>query len=357
MQAPSPGNYQLQKIVEGLNAPLYLTHTADGTDRLFVLEQRGVIRIIDKEGNLLKTPFLDISEQVRSGGERGLLGLAFHPAYKENGYFYVHYSDNNGDTVISRFKVSNDPDVADPGSKKIVLTQDQPFGNHNGGQIEFGPDGYLYIGLGDGGAAGDPLVNGQNPATLLGAILRINVNDEEAYNNPLSNPFIGSFKERAEVWAYGLRNPWRFSFDRATGDLYIADVGQNNFEEVNFQSASSVGGENYGWNQMEGMHCFTAGCIPDQFILPVAEYTHADGCSITGGYVYRGSFNPDLHGIYLYGDYCSGNIWTLFKTEQGEWKSSIWMRTSLSISSFGEDEAGEIYIIDHGGGIYLLRTK
>jgi glucose/arabinose dehydrogenase len=285
------------------------------------------------------------------------LGLAFHPDYPENGFFYVHYSDLNGDTVISRFKASIDPDKADMKSEEVLLTLKQPFAYHNGGQIAFGPDGYLYIGLGDGGSGGDRMGNGQDPSTFLGSILRINVDEDLPYTIPQGNPFINSPPARPEVWAFGLRNPWRFSFDRETGDLYIADVGQNKWEEINYQPGNSEGGENYGWNQLEGDHCYAGGCTPENFVAPIAEYSHSDGCSITGGYLYRGALNKNLVGTYLYGDYCSGNIWTLLRSGGGGWVNEVWLETSLAISSFGEDEAKEIYVIDHGGGIYMVKER
>lgn len=348
-------NYELKEIAKGFDDPLYLTHAGDGSGRLFVAEQGGVIKII-KNGWLLSKAFLDIRQKVRSGGEQGMLGLAFHPNFSRNGYFFVHYSDVNGDTVISRFTVSKDSDVADPNSEFMVLTQDQPYRNHNGGQIVFGPDGYLYIGLGDGGSGGDPHGNGQNLATLLGKILRIDVDSAKPYAAPPTNPFVGK-KGRAEVWAYGLRNPWRFSFDRSTGDLYIADVGQNAWEEIDFQPADTKGGENYGWNQMEGNHCYTEGCDPKLYVAPVAEYSHGSGCSVTGGYIYRGKYDNGLNGVYLYGDYCSGLIWALLKTSSGEWANKLLIESGLSISSFGEDEEGEVYVVDHRGGIYWLKHK
>lgn len=355
-QLPDGANYELVLIASGLDDPLYLTHAGDGSGRLFVVEQRGAIKIV-KNGKLLPKPFLDISHKVRSGGERGMLGLVFHPNFSKNGRFFVHYSDLNGDTVISRFTVSADPDLADPNSEVIVLTQDQPYSNHNGGQIAFGPDGYLYIGLGDGGSAGDPQGNGQSLSTLLGKILRIDVDGAQPYALPLTTPFISSQNARPEIWAYGLRNPWRFSFDRLTGDFYIADVGQDAWEEIDFQPANSTGGENYGWNQMEGNHCYIVGCNPAKYVKPVAEYrTHVDGrCSVTGGYAYRGRYDNGLNGVYLYGDYCSGFIWALLQITPGEWADKLLLRTNLRISSFGEDEAGEIYVVDHGGSVYWLK--
>jgi glucose/arabinose dehydrogenase len=354
-EPPNPEDYELSKIADGFKNPVYLTHAGDESDRLFIVEQRGYIWILDNKLTKINTPFLDLSSRVKSGGERGLLGLVFHPTYSVNGFFYAHYSDQSGDTVISRFKVTDNPNLADPNSEEILLKQDQPFGNHNGGQIAFGPDGYLYIGLGDGGAAGDPLGNGQDPSKLLGSILRINVDDDHPYSIPLSNPFVSDPKGMDEVWAYGLRNPWRFSFDRLTGDLYIGDVGQNKMEEINYHPSEGKGGENYGWNQMEGSDCFIGGCSPELYVEPVAVYSHNDGCSVTGGYVYRGKLDPTLYGTYFYGDYCSGLIWTLFKIDEVEWINTVLKKTSLTISSFGEDEAGELYVVDYGGGIYLIK--
>jgi len=339
-------------VVGGLIRPLYLTHAGD--ERLFVLEQRGLIRIIEN-GELLSQPFLDIEARVGdAANEQGLLGLAFDPAYGSNGRFFINYTDTNGDTVISHFRVTDDPDTADPTSEVITLTIPQPFGNHNGGQLQFGPDGYLYIGMGDGGSAGDPQSNGQNPNTLLGGILRLDIN-QEPYSTPADNPFINN-TGRAEMWAIGLRNPWRFSFDRLTGDLYIADVGQNIWEEIHFQPANSPGGENYGWNILEGNHCFSdANCQTNGLETPIFEYSHDFGCSITGGYVYRGQQFPNLYGNYFVADYCSGIIWSLFHEANGTWTSNEVLRSGLVISSFGEDANSELYVIDHNGGIWGIR--
>ena len=266
-------------------------------------------------------------------------------------HFFVNYTDRQGDTVISRFVVSQDPAQADPSSKVVVLTVDQPAANHNGGQLAFGPDGFLYAGLGDGGRAGDPLGNGQNTQTLLGKMLRLDVDHGQPYTVPASNPFAGDLGFRPEIWATGLRNPWRFSFDRATGDLYIADVGQDEYEEIDYQPAGSRGGENYGWSIMEGLHCYPAGeaCDPAGLILPVAEYDHSQGCSVTGGYVYRGQQFPSLDGTYLFGDYCSGRIWGLARDGQGQWRMAEVGRANVEPSSFGEDESGELYLADLQG--------
>ena len=249
--------------------------------------------------------------------------------------------------------VAGDPDQGDPGSEQIILRVEQPAANHNGGQIQFGPDGYLYIGTGDGGQAGDPWGNAQNPGALLGKMLRIDVMGADAYEIPSDNPLLDQPGAHPEIWATGTRNPWRFSFDRATGDLYIADVGQNLYEEVNFQPAASRGGENYGWDVMEGNHCFepATGCDVEGLVLPVAEYDPGLGCSITGGYVYRGSRYPDMAGVYFYGDFCSGNIWGLRQDEAGDWETALLLETDLSISTFGEDAEGELYVASYNDGI------
>lgn len=341
---PDPGAYRWQLVVTGLQRPVDLQ--ADGSGRLFVLEKVGRIRII-QNGSLLQASFLDITDRVgSSANEQGLLGLAFHPRYAQSGYFFVNYTDRNGDTVISRFQVSSDPNFSDPSSEVRLLGVDQPFGNHNGGPLAFGPDGYLYAGLGDGGSQGDPFGNAQNTNTLLGAILRLDVNSAEPYAIPDGNPF-GN-----EVWAYGLRNPWRISFDKTTGDFYIADVGQNVWEEINFLPAGSPGGANFGWNYREGAHPYK-GTAPAGLIDPVAEYSHGEGgCSVTGGYVYRGSM-PEWNGIYLYGDYCTGFIWGLINSGNG-WQARLLFDTDVNITSFGQDESGEVYIVADGGGIYRL---
>src|SRR6476661_1231924 len=299
---------KLQLIVSGLSSPLYLTAPSGDLSRLFVVEQTGGIRII-KDGALLPTPFLDISTKITAGGEQGLLGLAFDPDYASTGRFVVHYTDTNGDTHLSQFTVSSDPDVADPASEQIILTADQPYNNHNGGQVLFGPDGLLYLGLGDGGSEGDPQGRGQDLSDLLGSILRLDVRSTSPYAVPPDNPFVGQAGVQPEVWSYGLRNPWRFSFDRGTGDLYIADVGQEHYEEIDVAPGGANPGKgiNYGWNIMEGAHCLSGGqCDQTGLTLPTFEYGHDQGCSITGGYVYRGPAIPALQGVYFYADYCQG---------------------------------------------------
>jgi len=357
---PDPTQYQLTEVVSGLSKPLYLTHAGDGSGRLFIVEQTGAIWVM-QDGVVLSPPFLDLSNIInqdifnRPFSERGLLGLAFHPNYAENGQFFVHYNDASGTTIIARYHVSADnPNIADPQSAQLVLMQSQPFANHNGGQIAFGPDGFLYIGLGDGGAAGDPQNNGQNPSTLLGTILRIDVDNGERYAVPADNPFVGDTTAADEVWAWGLRNPWRFSFDRATGDLYIADVGQNQWEEINFQAANSLGGENYGWNILEGNHNFSGGTPPSNAVAPILEYNHSSGISVTGGYVYRGSALPDLDGVYFYGDWGSGVIWAAYRDQDNRWQTNVFMNTNIQISSFGEDENGELFVLDYGGRVFQL---
>gem|GEM_PF-711471 len=345
----------LTRYVGGLDKPVHITHAGDGSQRLFVVEQEGFIRIV-KNQTLLNTPFLDVTARVGCCGERGLLSVAFPPNYANKGYFYVNYTNNDGNTVIARYRVTSDPDVANPSSEEVILTIEQPFANHNGGQIAFGPDGYLYIGMGDGGSAGDPQGKGQRPETLLGKLLRIDVESGvRPYAVPTNNPFAQSRFYRGEIWALGLRNPWRFSFDRQQGDLYIGDVGQDNYEEIDFQPHTSLGGENYGWNILEGRHCFNSNsCNQTGLVLPVVEYTHSEGCSVTGGVVYRGQRYPRLQGMYFYGDYCSGNIWGL-KVTSTSVQSGQLLDTSYVISTFGEDEAGEVYLTDYNtGDIYRV---
>jgi len=352
---PDPAGYAWDLIAQGFSRPLLATNAGDGSGRLFVLEQGGVIRIV-QGGAILPNPFLDITSQVGSGGnEQGLLGLAFHPDYEQNGFFYVNYTDLNGDTVISRFQVSADASVADSASEKILLQVDQPYANHNGGSLEFGPDGFLYAGLGDGGSQGDPNGNGQSLETYLAKLLRVDVNSGDLYGIPADNPFANG-GGLPEIWAYGFRNPWRFSFDRATGDLYIADVGQNQWEEVDYLPAGSPGGANLGWNIMEGNHPYQ-GEATDGLTLPVTEYEHGNRCSITGGYVYRGQALPAWNGVYFYGDYCSGEILGLVHNADDSWESRLLYDTGFLITSFGIDEAGEIYVLDRSGGLYQLQAK
>lgn len=343
----------LKKVISGIDEPTDIASADDGSGRLFILEKKGRIRIF-KDGKLQAEPFLDIRRLVKSSGsEQGLLGIAFSRGFKKNGTFYVNYTNHQGvgNSTVARYRVAGNSERAEPASARIILNVKQPYSNHNGGQIAFGPDGYLYIGFGDGGSGGDPHNNGQSLTTFLGKMLRLDVESGKVpYGIPAGNPY------KNEIWAYGLRNPWRFSFDRATKELYIADVGQDKYEEVHVQPAESRGGENYGWKIMEGLHCFKKkNCSQGGLTLPVAEYDHDTGdCSITGGFVYRGSEFPALKGIYLFGDYCSGRIWGLKRTGS-TWDKKLLLKTTLQISTFGEDEAGTLYVADFGAGdIYTV---
>lgn len=333
----------------GLQSPVYVTHAGDGSGRLFILEQPGRIRIV-QQGRLLPTPFLDITRQVRSGGEQGLLGLAFHPKYRQNGRYFINYTRApDGATVVAEYRVSDEANVSAIEERRLLVVP-QPYPNHNGGMIEFGPDGFLYIALGDGGAGGDPGNRAQNRRELLGKILRIDVDRGKPYGIPADNPFARG-GGRAEIFAYGLRNPWRFSFDRKTGQLWAADVGQDAWEEIDVVKR----GGNYGWRVMEGKHCFSPrrGCSQTGLQLPVAEYGHEKGrCSITGGYVYRGSRVPALAGTYLYADYCSGEIFGL----RDGWQRVL-LPTELRITSFGQDEQGEVYVVGHEGTVHRLSAS
>jgi len=344
--------------VAGVVFPLYLTSPL-GDSRLFIVEKGGVIRIV-KDGSLLPSPFLDLSSKVSGGPEQGLLGLAFDPGYATNGRFIVHYTDVSGNTTLSAYRVSaTDPDQADPATETILLTVEQPFPNHNGGQILFGPDGMLYLGLGDGGSGGDPGGRGQSLADLLGDILRLDVSSGTSYTVPPDNPFVGQTGPRPEVWSYGLRNPWRFSFDAATGDLYIGDVGQNVWEEVDVVAAAAGAGRgaNFGWNVTEGRHCYASpGCDTSQFTMPVLEYSHAQGCSISGGYVYRGAAIPALQGHYFYADFCSGWVRS-FRMQDGQAVEPYQWPTLApggSVTSFGQDAAGELYIMIAEGRVFRI---
>ena len=349
----------LQDVASGLSVPLYLTAPAGDPTRLFIVEKGGAIRVV-KDGALLPTPFLDLTGRVSTGGEQGLFGLAFDPAYADNGRFVVHYTDGGGNTVVSLFRVSaQDADRADPASETIVLTAEQPFSNHNGGQILFGPDGMLYIGLGDGGSSGDPGGRGQALTDLLGSILRVDVRSSTGYTVPPDNPFVGQAGASPEIWNYGLRNPWRFTFDPATGDLYIADVGQNAWEEVDVvRAAEGAGrGANFGWNVTEGRHCYAnAGCDLNGFTLPVLEYGHDQGCSISGGFVYRGAAIPALQGHYFYADYCQGWVRS-FRLQDGQavepqqWPT---LAPGGAVPSFGQDAAGELYVLSTEGRVFRI---
>ncbi|MGW8315792.1 MAG: PQQ-dependent sugar dehydrogenase [Bacteroidales bacterium] len=338
---------------EGFNRPVTIANAGD--ERLFVVERGGVIRIIKSAGSIEGTPFLDLSGIITSGGERGLLGLAFHPGYAENGYFFVNYTDLNGNTVIARYSVSaDDPDVADPGSGTIVLGIDQPYQNHNGGNIAFGPDGYLYIGTGDGGSGGDPQDHAQTLSSLLGKMLRIDIDGGTPYDIPDDNPYVGAGEAAEEIWASGLRNPWRFSFDRETGDLWIADVGQNEIEEVNFVPSGTGAGWNFGWRCYEGdqeyntVNCGSSG----DYQFPVYQYFHSEdnGCSVTGGYVYRGTEFPSLEGYYFFTDYCNDILYSLHDSS-GQWVLEKHGQFSgNNFSTFGEDMNGEIYMAGINSG-------
>jgi glucose/arabinose dehydrogenase len=348
------GDIRLQQVADGLQSPVFLTAPASDA-RLFIVEQPGRIRIV-QNGTLLPTPFLDITSRVSAGGERGLLSVAFHPRYATNGTFFVNFTDTRGDTRIERFRVGADPNRADPASAELVLTVVQPFSNHNGGLVAFGPDGRLYVGMGDGGGGGDPRETGQDPLQLLGKLLRIDVDGARPYTIPADNPDAGRTDRRPEIWASGLRNPWRFSWDRTAGLLYVADVGQNRLEEINVVPAAQ-GGVNYGWDEMEGSDCFepSTGCDRTGKVLPASEYTHSDGCSVTGGYVYRGQDLPSLRGHYFYADYCEGWIRSFRYASGAATEPRSWELENVgNISSFGEDARGELYVIAHGGAVYRI---
>ncbi|MCH6548028.1 MAG: PQQ-dependent sugar dehydrogenase [Gemmatimonadetes bacterium] len=345
----------LEEVVTGLNAPVFLTHAGDS--RLFIVEQGGRIRIVEN-GQLLGTPFLDISNIVLHQGEQGLLSMAFHPDYSSNGFFYVYHTDLGGDSRVARYSGSGN--TADENSGLTIMTIAQPFSNHNGGQITFGADGMLYVALGDGGSGGDPLGNGQNTATLLGSLLRIDVDNPDPgmnYGIPADNPFAGSASARGEIWIYGLRNPWRFAFDDVDGLLYVADVGQNRFEEITIVRADESG-VNFGWNIMEGMSCFNSGtCDTSGLVMPALQYDNtgfAGNCSITGGYVYRGSAITGLQGHYFYSDFCGGFLRS-FRFDVGAVADARdWGLVAGSVTSFGEDVAGELYMLVAEGSVFKI---
>ena len=311
---------------------MFITHAGDGTGDLYVVEQTGTIRVL-RGGRGKAEPFLDVTELIVSGGEQGLLGLAFHPSFEDNGRFFVNYTDTSGDTQIVEYETRGAR--ADEGSARPLLTVEQPFANHNGGHVAFGPDGALYIGMGDGGSAGDPEGNGQDPNALLGKLLRLDVDGAA----------------EPQIWALGLRNPWRFSFDEVSGDLWIADVGQSELEEVNRVDARSRG-LNYGWNDMEGSACYEGGCDPERYVLPITEYSHDLGCSVTGGYVYRGEEVPSMAGVYVFADYCSGTIFSIPSDAAAPTEPRVLLSPGFSVSSFGVDEQGELYVVDHGGSVF-----
>lgn len=365
-QAPAAPAYRValrtEEIVSGLSLPVDVTHAGD--DRLFVVEQSGTIRVVTAAGTLLPTPFLDIRSRVEAEDEQGLLGLAFHPHYAQNGRFFVHYThlraaDNQLVSRISRFNVTGDPNIADGNTELILLEIEQPYTNHNAGDLAFGPDGYLYIPLGDGGSASDPEERAQNGALLLGKLLRIDVDQQDPglpYAIPPSNPFAGSQTVRNEIWASGLRNPWRISFDRLTGDLYIGDVGQNAREEIDRQPANSSGGENYGWDILEGTLCHEpiSGCVPPpNYLPPIYEYAHQESQAVTGGFVYRGSASPALEGLYLFGEFVEG--WIRVLAPDGDnWTVVGEYDFARNVASFGEDAAGELYVVSYDGGLHRL---
>ncbi len=360
MSLPNPQEYTWEVIAEGFDRPTALVSVPDGSGRLFVLEQGGLIHVL-AAGARIPRPFLDLRERASTQGStvRGLLGMAFHPGYIENGYFFVHYTRSGGDSVIARYQVSGDPNMADPDSEVILFEIDYPVGEHLGGEMAFGPDGYLYLSIGDGGGGGydDAEGNAQNPATLLGSILRIDVDRGNPYAIPPDNPLrMGG--GRPEVWVWGLRNPWRFSFDPLNGDLYIADVGENQWEEIDYLPAGSPGGANFGWNFYEGNHAYSgqprAGL---EFVMPVWEYDHSLGCSVTGGKVYRGNSLPEWFGVYLFGDYCTGNVWGLLHLPDGNWQAGLLFQAPAYITSFGQDQRGEVYLVDLTGEILKLVKK
>lgn len=349
--------FTLMSFAEGFERPVYMADPNDGSGRMFVIEQGGLIRVV-RDGEILPDPMLDISDRVSGGAEQGLLGLALHPGFVDNGILFIDYTDTAGDTQVVRYSVSgDDPDLLDPDSADVVITVEQPARNHNGGMLAFGPDGYLYIALGDGGRQGDPEGHGQNLGTLLGTILRLDVDTEPiggGYVIPEDNPFVMDGGARAEIWCYGLRNPWRFSFDRETGDIWIGDVGQSSFEEVNWQPAGA-GGANYGWNLAEGNACYAdENCESADLVWPVFTYGRDLGISVVGGYVYHGEAAPSLVGNYLLGDYGTGFIWVLTPEGEGAYAASEPIPTDLTISSFAEDAAGELYVVDLSGAIYQI---
>ena len=368
-ESDKPYRLRLEKFLDDLVQPVQVSHAGDGSGRVFVVEQHGRIIVVHGE-NANEALFLDISSQVSCCEERGLLNVAFPPSFSESQHFYVSYTNLEGDTIISRFKISDDPDIADPVSEEILLSISQPHPAHNGGRLVFGPmDGYLYVGIGDGGSDGYPVSIGQDPERLLGKILRIDVESAESpYGIPASNPFVDADGYRAEIWALGLRNPWGFAFDSLTGELYIPDTGHNSREELNYVPPSSLGGENYGWPTVEGTRCMEVPDLPYPctdariFTSPVAEFDHTRGCAIVGGVVYRGNQFPALKGRFIFADFCRGDVWSLQmlnsdestrsnRWAQGPWQSELILNASVPVSSIGEDEAGNLYVTGYANGV------
>jgi glucose/arabinose dehydrogenase len=359
---PTRVSVAFKRVVEGLASPLAVVHAGDGSGRLFVAQQGGQIRIV-RDGQLVDQPFLDIADRITNGGERGLLGVAFHPRFPDDPRLFVDYTDESGDTRVSSFRVDPaSPDRVDAATEQRLLFVEQPYANHNGGAVAFGPDGYLYISLGDGGSGGDPHGNGQSLRTLLGKILRIDIDassGDRAYGIPADNPYVDATGGRQpEIWLTGLRNPWRISFDRANGDLWIGDVGQNAWEEIDVQRATAPAGTNFGWNRLEGSHCFrpSEGCAEPGLVPPVAEYGHDEGCTVIGGNVARGPAQPALAGGYLFADFCSGRVWAIDASRDGAREPTLVAETSRSVSAFGEDEAGDLFAVDLGAGELLRVT-
>ena len=360
---PDGADYRWVEVASGFDNPLQVAHAGDGSGRIFGVEQLGRVWVIEN-GQQRPTPLLDISDllpaEVFQGvyTERGLLSIAFHPDFANNGYLFVHHSDVNGDSVVARYRVNRfNANMVDMSSRVELLFVEQPWYDHNGGNLAFGPDGYLYIGFGDGGNVNEPDYDAQDPQSMLGKLLRIDVDSGEPYAIPPDNPFVDTPGVLPEIWALGLRNPWRYSFDSATGDLYLADVGQWEIEEIDFQPADSPGGENYGWSGWEGTKRHQEDVTPElgTLVFPIWEYRHDAGCSITGGYVYRGPSMPELHGIYFFGDYCNGRMWSAYRDSDGQWQVNVFMdATGAIITSFGEDEQGELYMVDYKGAIFRL---
>ena len=370
-----PHQFRLEKFLDGLVQPVQVTHAGDGSDRVFIVEQHGRINIV-RGGNANDALFLDISNQVSCCEERGLFNVAFPPTFSASQQFYVSYTNLEGDTILSRFTTTEDPDIADPASEEILLTVGQPHHAHNGGRLAFGPmDGYLYVGIGDGGSDGYPVGIGQDPGRFLGKILRIDVGSTEIpYGIPASNPFVHDDGYRHEIWALGLRNPWGFAFDSHTGELYIPDTGHNKREELNYVPPSSLGGENYGWPTVEGTRCMDVPDLPYPctqakiFTSPVAEFDHTRGCAIVGGVVYRGNQFPQLNGRFIFADFCRGDVWSLLmpnsdettrsnQWSQGPWQSELLLNASVPVSSIGEDEVGNLYVTGYANGVVYLVTE